>query len=250
MSLKDYRTSLMPHITRIVADATAGNAQSLGAPPSPPPTPPSPFHTPAPSPRRRSLFLTSRHNQHFLMILFQGYADIADSLSHLKQIDRYLNRAPGRTAPITRSAHLSYHYNAFLNETAIIEDRINHHLSLVTQKYRFEPDSPRIKKALEELQKLATAALKPLSQLRSQHAHEKKYTHPEIERFRIIEMISVSQSSPFSKSTVEQTFKHTRKIVRDAVQEHTVKVEGVVDSVFRVLKQLVIRGNGVRFPVR
>ena len=31
MSLKDYRISLMPHITRLVADATAGKAQPLGA---------------------------------------------------------------------------------------------------------------------------------------------------------------------------------------------------------------------------
>ena len=31
MSLKDYRTSLMPHITALVADATAGKAQPLGA---------------------------------------------------------------------------------------------------------------------------------------------------------------------------------------------------------------------------
>ena len=43
MSLKDYRISLLPHISRLVADATAGKAQPLGAL--------------APSPRRRSLFL-------------------------------------------------------------------------------------------------------------------------------------------------------------------------------------------------
>jgi len=236
MSLKDYRISLLPHITRLVADATAGKAQPLGAL--------------APSPRRRPLFLTSKPNQHFLMVLFAGYADIADSLSHLRQIDRYLSRTPGRAAPITRSAYLSYHYNAFLNELAIIEERILDHLTLVSQKYRNEPDAARIQKALKELQKLVTAALKPAQQLRSQQTQEKKYTHPEIERFRILELISVSQQSPFNKSAVEQSFKHARKIVRDTVQEHTLKVQGVVDSVFRVLKQLVMRGGGVRFPVR
>ncbi len=236
MSLKDYRTSLMPHITRLVADVTAGKAQPLGAL--------------APSPKRRSLFLTPKTNQHFLMVLFQGYADIADSLSHLRQIDRYLTRAPGRTSPITRSAHLSYHYNAFLNESAMIQERIEHHLAAIVGKYRFEEDAGRIKKAMEELQKLAAAALRPLAQLRAQREQEKKYTHPEIERFRIIEMISVSQSSPFSKAAVEQTFKHAKKIVRETVQEGTVKVEGVVDSVFRVLRQLVMKGNGVRFPIR
>jgi hypothetical protein len=236
MSLKDYRTSLLPHITRLVADATAGKAQPLGAL--------------APSPRRRSLFLTPRQNQHFLMVLFAGYADIADSLSHLKQIDRYLARTPTRTAPITRCAYLSYHYNAFLNFLGIIEERIAHHLSLLSHKYRNEPDAARIQKALEELQKLVTAALQPAEQLRAQQSQEKKFTHPEIEHFRLIEMISVSPQSPFNKAAVEQTFKHTRKIVRDAVQEHTLKVQGVVDSVFRVLKQLVMRGGGVRFPVR
>src|SRR5213078_4027974 len=97
MSLKDYRISLLPHVTRIVADATATKAQPLGT------LPPS-------SPRRRSLFLAPRQNQHFLMVLFAGYADIADALSHLKQIDRYLNRNPSRTSPISRSAYLSYHY--------------------------------------------------------------------------------------------------------------------------------------------
>src|SRR5258706_1078467 len=171
MSLKDYRISLLPHITRLVADATAGKAQPLGAL--------------APSQRRRSLFLTSKPNQHFLMVLFAGYADIADSLSHLRQIDRYLTRAPGRTAPITRSAYLSYHYNAFLNQLAIIEERITHHLSLVSQKYRFEPDAARIQKALEELQKLVTAALKPAAALRAQQSQEKNFTHPDIEHFRL-----------------------------------------------------------------
>jgi len=58
-------------------------------------------------------------------------------------------------------------------------------------------------------------------------------------------MISVSAQSPFPKLTIEQTFKHTRKIVRDTVQEHTLKAQGVVDSVFRVLKQLVMRGGAV-----
>src|SRR5688572_30209861 len=101
MSLKDYRISLLPHVTRIVADATATKAQPMGAL--------------APSQRRRSLFLTPKQNQHFLMVLFAGYADIADSLAHLQQIDRYLARTPPRTSPITRSAYLSYHYNAFLN---------------------------------------------------------------------------------------------------------------------------------------
>jgi hypothetical protein len=236
MSLKDYRISLLPHITRLVADATAGKAQPLGAL--------------APTPRRRSLFLTPKENQHFLMILFAGYADIADSLSHLKQIDRYLNRTPTRTSPITRSAYLSYHYNAFLNDLAIIEERIAHHLQLLSHKYRFEPDAPRIQKALEELGKLVTASLKPSQQLRAQQQQEKKFTHPDIEHFRLLESISASSQSPFNKSAVEQTFKHTRKIVRDTVQEHTLKAEGVVDSVFRVLKQLVMRGGGVRFPVR
>jgi hypothetical protein len=236
MSLKDYRISLLPHITRLVADATAGKAQPLGAMPS--------------SQRRRSLFLAPKQNQHFLMVLFAGYADIADSLSHLRAIDRYLIRTPGRTSPITRSAYLSYHYNAFLNELSIIEERIAHHLSLISQKYRHEPDAARIQKALEELQKLVTAALKPSQQLRVLQSQEKNYTHPEIERFRILEIISVSPQSPFPKSAVEQSFKHARKIVRDTVQEHTLKVQGVVDSVFRVLKQLVMRGAGVRFPVR
>src|SRR5439155_6786948 len=135
MSLKDYRISLLPHITRLVADATAGKAQPLSAL--------------APSPRRRSLFLAPKQNQHFLMILFAGYADIADSLSHLRQIDRYLNRTPTRTSPIARSAYLSYHYNAFLNDLAIIEERIAHHISILSHKYRFEPDAARIQKALE-----------------------------------------------------------------------------------------------------
>src|SRR6478672_11336699 len=171
MSLKDYRTSLLPHITRLVADATAGKAQPLGAP--------------APMQRRRSLFLAPKQNQHFLMVLFAGYADIADSLSHLRAIDRYLNRTPTRTAPITRSAYLSYHYNAFLNELAIIDERIAHHLSLLSHKYRHEPDAPRIQKALEELQKLVTASLKPSMALRTQQSQEKKYTHPDIEHFRL-----------------------------------------------------------------
>jgi hypothetical protein len=184
------------------------------------------------------------------MVLFAGYADIADSLSHLRQIDRYLTRAPGRTAPITRSAYLSSHYNAFLNQLATIEERIAHHLSLLSHKYRFEPDAARIQKALEELQKLVTANFKPAADLRAKQSQEKNFTHPEIERFRIIETISVSAQSPFNKAAVEQTFKHTRKIVRDIVQEHTLKVQGIVDSVFRVLKQLVMRGGGVRFPVR
>ena len=104
MSLKDYRISLLPHVTRIVADATATKAQPLGAVPT--------------AGRRRSLFLAPRQNQHFLMVLFAGYADLADSLSHLRQIDRYLTRTPTRTAPTTRSAYLSYHYNAFLNTLA------------------------------------------------------------------------------------------------------------------------------------
>ena len=130
MSLKDYRISLLPHVTRIVADATATKAQPLGAVPT--------------AGRRRSLFLAPRQNQHFLMVLFAGYADIADSLAHLKQIDRYLNRAPTRTSPISRSAYLSYHYNAFLNELAITEERIAHHLTLLSHKYRLEPDAPRI----------------------------------------------------------------------------------------------------------
>lgn len=236
MSLKDYRTSLLPHITRLVADATATKAQPLGAPP--------------PSPRRRSLFLTPKQDQHFLMVLFAGYADIADSLSHLKQTDRYLNRTPTRTSPITRSAYLSYHYNAFLGQVATIEERIAHHLQLLSHKYRFEPDAARIQKALEELQKLVTASLKPAAELRAAQSQEKNFTHAEIERFRIIEQISAGPQSPFNRAAVEQTFKHTRKVVRDTVQEHTLKVQGVVDSVFRVLKQLVMRGGVVRFPVR
>ncbi len=103
---------------------------------------------------------------------------------------------------------------------------------------------------MEELQKLVTASLKPAQQLRAQQTQEKKFTHPDIEHFRLLELISASSQSPFNKATVEQTFKHARKIVRDTVQEHTLKVQGVVDSVFRVLKQLVMRGGGVRFPVR
>src|SRR5947209_4420091 len=186
MSLKDYRISLLPHVTRIVADATATKAQPLGAAPT--------------AGRRRSLFLAPKQNQHFLMVLFAGYADIADSLAHLKQIDRYLTRTPGRTSPITRSAYLSYHYNAFLNELAIIEERITHHLSLLSHKYRFEPDAPRIQKALEELQKLVTASLKPAQQLRAQQSQDKKYTHPDIEHFRLLELISASSQSPFTKS--------------------------------------------------
>ena len=236
MSLKDYRISLLPHVTRIVADATATKAQPLGAVPT--------------AGRRRSLFLAPRQNQHFLMVLFAGYADLADSLSHLRQIDRYLTRTPTRTAPTTRSAYLSYHYNAFLNTLAIIEERIAHHLTLLSHKYRFEPDAPRIQKALEELQKLVSSALKPSRELREKQSQEKNFTHPQIEHFRIIETISVSNQSPFNKQAVEQTFKHTRKIIRDTVQEHTLKVQGIVDSVFRVLKQLVMRGGGVRFPVR
>lgn len=236
MSLKDYRISLLPHVTRIVADATATKAQPLVAAPGPQ--------------RRRPLFLAPKQNQHFLMLLFAGYADIAESLAHLRQADRYLNRNPSRTSPISRSAHLSYHYNAFLNSLAIIEERIAHHLQLLSHKYRFEPDAARIQKALEELQKLVTSALKPAADLRAAQSQEKQFSHPEIERFRIIETISISTQSPFNKSAVEQTFKHTRKVIRDTVQEHTLKVQGIVDSVFRVLKQLVMRGGVVRFPVK
>jgi hypothetical protein len=239
MSLKDYRISLLPHITRLVADATATKAAPMGA-----------LAPASPTPRRRSLFLAPKQNQHFLMVLFAGYADIADSLSHLRQVDRYLARTPPRAAPITRSAYLSYHYNAFLNNLAILDERIAHHLALLSHKYRFEPDAARIQKALEELQKLVTAAFKPAAALAAQQSQEKQFTHPEIEHFRLLEQISASPQSPFPKSAVEQSFKHARKIIRDTLQEHTLKAEGVVDSVFRVLKQLVMRGGGVRFPVR
>src|SRR4051794_30401583 len=187
MSLKDYRISLLPHITRLVADATATKAAPMGA-----------LAPASPTPRRRSLFLAPKQNQHFLMLLFAGYADIADSLSHLRQIDRYLARTPPRTAPITRSAYLSYHYNAFLNSLGLIEERIAQHLQLLSHKYRFEPDAARIAKALEELQKLVTGALQPARDLRAQ-TQEKKSTHPDIEHFRLIEQISASSQSPFPK---------------------------------------------------
>ncbi len=259
MSLKDYRSSLMPHITKLVDQATTGRMEAMGEAfgHSWPAASNSSFAAPATSAsaqvQTRSTAAnppTNKRDQHFLMALFAGFADISDSLSHLKAIDRALLRAPSRGGPLSRSGHLSFYYNAFLNEVFTLRERISQHLSAIIQRYRFESDSARIKKVLGDLIKLADASLAPMLTQRTQISAEHRYTHPEIERFRIIELTGAGPGGAFTRATVDLTYRNTKRFIHENVRENTAKVEGVVDSVFRVLRQLVMRGSGVRFPVR
>src|SRR5688572_33404073 len=151
MSLKDYRSSLMPHITKLVDQATTGRMEAMGEAfgHSWPAASNSTFAAPATSTQVQSRSTaaanppTNKRDQHFLMALFAGFADISDSLSHLKAIDRALLRAPSRGGPLNRSGHLSFYYNAFLNEVFTLHERISQHLSAIIQRYRSESDSAR-----------------------------------------------------------------------------------------------------------
>ena len=82
----------------------------------------------------------------FFSKLHDGFSEISDSYYCLLEIEIYIGRFPYRNTSISKTRHLAYHMENYLNEIYILRERLNNHFTTIGRLYRKDKKTSRYTK--------------------------------------------------------------------------------------------------------
>ena len=68
--------------------------------------------------------------------MYNGFREISGSYYGLLEIEIYIGRFPYRNTKISKTRHLAYHMENYLNEIYILKERLNSYFTTIGRIYR------------------------------------------------------------------------------------------------------------------
>jgi hypothetical protein len=183
--------------------------------------------------------------------ILNGFREIADSYYCLLDIEIYIGRFPYSKTRISKTRHLSYHMENYLNEIYILKERLKSYFTKVGRLYRNDPDHKKVLQKTKPLFTLVNASLKGIIQTRGSHVHSTRFYDNDLDRLSSQEFLSDHGNDELV--LIKNLFKFEYKIVRrrfkKTIKDNNKQIKILLDACFDVLYTIVADKQGkVKYP--
>jgi|GEM_PF-6660083 len=125
--------------------------------------------------------------ENLLIRLFFGFNEIDKSIKNLQNTLIYIRRFPFSKTRIEKSTYLRYHYENYLNELYILQERMQRFLTIISRLYRRDQNWENISQITNEILHDFKRALSRLIETRGTHIHEKRFSDLEFDQLDLFE---------------------------------------------------------------
>lgn len=131
--------------------------------------------------------------EEFLMDITFNYFEIPETNYRLTMIATLIKQYPIQTswkrAGITKIRYLRYHYENFLNEVYLFQERVLLLLKVIEKKCQKNQLSAEVTKIVD-VSKSFTKSLEGICTIRGRHVHLRRYKNKKIEQLEALELFS------------------------------------------------------------
>lgn len=184
---------------------------------------------------------TLNNKEKFVSEIFFNFSEIFHSFQKLKNIEIYINRFPYDKRKIQPPEYLKYHFENFLNEIYLFEERVKKFITIVSRRYK--------KRILLDIKKIVTIALKNITRVRGAHVHKYRYDDEDFSRLETLELLCSkggmkSELGTWYKLELNRIKKGKRKIIKD----NNKKLDLLLDTIFNSLNKILFQQDKLVFP--
>lgn len=187
----------------------------------------------------------------FFSKLFHGFQEIFDSYHCLLDIAIYIGRFPYGNTPISKTRHLAYHMENYLNEVYILKMRLNSYFTILGRLYRKDRRHQEILKRTKALFSFVNNALTGIIDTRGSHIHKTRFNDEDIDQLSYQEFFSVHGGDEFQIITnlFKTDYRKVKKKYKVTVQNNNEQIKKILDGCFDMLYEIVVDKNGqIKYP--
>ena len=184
-----------------------------------------------------------------------GFREIANSYYCLLDIEIYIGRFPYNKTGISKTRHLSYHMENYLNEIYILRERLNAYLKKIGRLYKGDPSHETILKKIEPLFALVNKSLKDIIDTRCSHVHKIRFHSEDLDRLSSLELLSTLLSThgnnelTFIKNFFNLEYRTIRRKFKIVIKNNNKQIKILLDACFDVLYEIVTDQQGnIKYP--
>lgn len=193
--------------------------------------------------------------EEFLFKLHWAFREIDTTVEALRNIEFYIGRFPYRNAPVTKHGYLQFHFEAFLHEIYILEQRLQNCLKMLERQYRKDPRLPAIQDLCTQLRAIVADVLKKLVDYRGSHVHQFRISEHHIDRLGGIYLYTLDRNPQEIKSAFQayyhSEYRNVRKSLKAWIASANKSITQLLDVFFDGIYAVTFNKNGnVRYPSR
>jgi hypothetical protein len=180
-------------------------------------------------------------DEELIQKLLFGFVEIQESIDNLHNIAIYVRRFPYANAGVEKGAYLRYHVENYLQELYILKERLKSYLTTVSRAYRLDPRGKRLGTVAKAVDKHFHEVFAGSLQARRRHVHQRRYSDPDIERLRGLEI--VHHDNPSLDRWYRQVYKETRRRKLAWIARTNELVNKFLDVYFGLLYELLFTSD-------
>ena len=127
----------------------------------------------------------------FIGKLFRGSFEISESVERLRFLEVYFRQFPSHLTRIWRSRFLSFLIEGYFHEVYILQQRLLSFLTILKRLYKTARNYKEIVQIADSLNQIILTALGDIVHTRGHHVHEHRFSDQELERLRLLEVVTV-----------------------------------------------------------
>ena len=187
----------------------------------------------------------------FFSKLYNGFREISDSYYCLLDIDTYIGRFPYGNTKISKTRHLAYHMENYLNEIYILKERLNSYFTTIGRLYRKDKRHKDILKSTKPLFTFVNNALKGIIDTRGAHVHKTRFSDEDMDRLSSQELLADhgGEELRIIKDLFKIDFGVTRREYKQTIKSNNEQIKKMLDVCFDILLEIVVNNEGqLRYP--
>jgi hypothetical protein len=195
--------------------------------------------------------------QQFLKKFFDGVVEITQSFEALKDIQLYIGRFPFRRSNVSRTRYLRYHFESYLQEVFLLEERLLGYLTWVRRAYRKDRRAGDFERVCNVLQESVRKTLKGIIDLRSTHVHQYRVPERTLDRLGTLELLLSAPTgdivdhdfAEFIARAYRLRYLETKRHWKKTIKDNNSALRALLDLYFDQIYALCFDAQGkVLFP--
>jgi hypothetical protein len=187
----------------------------------------------------------------FFSKLYSGFREISDSYYCLQDIEIYIGRFPYANTRVSKTRHLAYHMENYLNEMYLLKERLNSYFTIIGRLYKKDERHQDILKHIKPLFKLVKKSFKGIINIRGAHVHKTRFSDVDLDRLSSQEFITNHGGEEFK--IIWNLFKFdysvTRKKYKQTIKSNNEQIKKLLDACFDILFEIVADNKGqIKYP--
>ncbi len=187
----------------------------------------------------------------FFSKLYNGFREISDSYYCLLEIEIYIGRFPYRNKKISKTRHLAYHMENYLNEIYILKERLNAYFTTIGRLYRKDERHQNISKRTKPLFKFVNNGLKGITDTRGAHVHKTRFSDEDLDRLSSQEFYTDHGGEEFRiiKNLFKIDYGVTRRKHKQIIKNNNEQIKKMLDACFDIIFEIVANNElQIRYP--